>query len=441
MAKTRARYSAAGLVRAKVREQSLVWVRWVGVAFAILQVSLDEPSVQPAGFALAAILAAGNLLVIGVNRYASSSLGQRALGLGALALDVAVLVAYTYVYAYEPGGTTWLVLYLAPLEAAWRFGTRGTLITAALVSVLYLPSEAYRVVALGYPFSLQSVLFRLGILWIVALFAGFMTRGLAQERDAARRLATERALMLEQLQTADRLKADFVSSVSHELRTPLTVLTGFIELMQVRFERLGPEQHRQYLDEMAKAGQRLTHRIEALLDFAALEGQAPSLERRPVQLDLVVHEAAKDYAEIAQQAGVSLQEDLAAGLMVCGDRTRLRTALSYLLDNAIKFNKPGGAVTIHSAAVNGQAVLDVRDNGIGMTASDLRRVFEPFMRAESGDRRVYTGQGLGLTLASRIVAAHGGRLEAESTQGVGSTFRMLLPIAAPEGAETGAAPV
>lgn len=412
---------------AQAREWTVVWIRWVGVAFAVVQVSLASPQARPAGYTLAAILALANLLIAWAATRADTAQAQRRLALGALALDVAVLVGFTYLYAFQQGDSTWLILYLAPLEAAWRFGLRGTLATAAVVSLLYLPRELYRSLVLGFTVDPTSASFRIGVLWIVALFAGFTAHGLARERDTARRLAEERAAMLDQLRAAEQLQAAFISNVSHELRTPLTILIGFIELLQTRLDRVTPAEHREYLNEMARAGRRLTHRIEALLDFATLQEGPLKLSLGTVRVSMVVRAAVEDHDELAERTGVRFNCELDEELVVEGDATRLRTALGYLLDNAIKFNRPGGLVTIRSRRRDTQAVVEVIDTGIGTTRAEIDRIFEPFVRTEAAERGVYAGQGLGLTLAKRIIEAHGGRLEAESQPGAGSTFRITLP--------------
>lgn len=272
----------------------------------------------------------------------------------------------------------------------------------------------------GYDFRGSSVVFRLGVLWIIALVAGLTARGLERERDEARGL-------LEELRRADQLKAAFIANVSHELRTPLTILTGFIDLLQLRFGRLEPEEHRQYLDDMARAAGRLTNRIEALLDFAALDRTPLVLKLGTVRLDTPFHEVADLYLDEAKRRGVRLECQVEEGVAIVADESRLKSALSSLLDNAVKFSHSEGVVHARARSTAEEAYLEVADTGIGVFSAEQQHVFEPFVRAEAAEEGVYAGQGLGLTMVQRIVRAHGGRVEVESQPGRGSTFRIVLP--------------
>ena len=182
------------------RERRLVWVRWAGVAFGLLQVTLEDASARPLGYAIVAALAVANLCIAWLNGRTASLARQRALGAAAMASDTAALVGLTYLYAFQPHGSAWLILYLAPLEAALRYGMRGALGAAAAVSLLYLPREVYRELVFGFPASVPSAVFRLGVLWIVAAFGGATAQQLARETQTARRHAAALALARDELE-------------------------------------------------------------------------------------------------------------------------------------------------------------------------------------------------------------------------------------------------
>lgn len=411
------------LAEARAREQSIALVRWVGVAFAVLQVALWEPEARAVGSALTVGLAAANVLIARANARIAGGRMRDALGLAALALDTGVLVGFTYLYAYQEHGSTWLILYLAPLEAALRYGLRGALATAAAISLLYLPREAYRYAAFGYPMSWPSVSFRLGVLWIIALFAGLLAHRLLQERDAARRLAAERAELLRQVQAAERLKAAFVWSVAHDLRPPLALLVGHAKLLQLQRAELSRHDWETSLRSIEEAVWQLKRRVRALLEFASVEEDPSPPRPRPVALAALAGEVVDLLAAEARRLGVAVTFEAERGLATVGDAAALRAALVYLLEDALRCVAPGGRVAVRAGRAPVGAVIEM---------------------ATSGSARPGEGHGLGALLAGRIVQAHGGWMEGDGGAHGARPLRLVLPpppqppVAAGEPASTGA---
>jgi signal transduction histidine kinase len=226
-----------------------------------------------------------------------------------------------------------------------------------------------------------------------------------------------------------RLKEDFLSAAAHELKTPLTALVGQAQLLerQARRQPAAPV-NRSGLDRMLEQAHRLTVLVHRLLEGAHIERQPLDLDRRP--LDLV---------ELARGVGSRQSTErhpclVEADVPIIGafDQPRLEQVLDNLIENAIKFSPWGGPVRLRIWQVDQMAHLEVIDQGIGIPAADLPRLFERFHRGSNVDDRRFAGLGLGLYLCRSIVEEHGGRLWATSPgAGKGSSFHVELPLAPP----------
>jgi signal transduction histidine kinase len=245
-------------------------------------------------------------------------------------------------------------------------------------------------------------------------------------RAALRRLRRQNA----RLREVDALKDDLISLVSHELRTPLTSIIGYVEL--VLDARVGAgsltEQQRHFLEIAARNGHRLEHVVSDLLLVAQADAGKLVLEPRPTQLEEVVHgsvEAIRPRAE-AKQVALSV----AAGEVpeIEADPARLGQLVDNLLSNAVKFTPEGGSVNVRIAAENGWVAVEVADTGIGITAEQQERLFERFFRTAEASDLAIPGTGLGLSIVRAIAQAHGGEVTVASTAGVGTTFRLELPV-------------
>ncbi len=239
-----------------------------------------------------------------------------------------------------------------------------------------------------------------------------------------------------ELQTLDEMKNNLLANVSHELRSPLVSVRGYADLIKSGLS--GPvnaDQTRQ-LQVIVNNVDRLTAIVDELLDAAQLDRSGPTLQGSLCDVNGLVEAALLTVAPKGSQRSIRLESKLAAELpRVNADPRLLSQVLVNLLTNAIKFTEPGGRVLASTSGTPDDGVcIAVADNGIGIPAEDLERVFDRFYQVDSSSTRRYTGLGLGLTLSRDIVQRHGGTITAESTLSESTTFRVTLPPAPPEAA-------
>jgi signal transduction histidine kinase len=232
----------------------------------------------------------------------------------------------------------------------------------------------------------------------------------------------------ERLLELDRLKDEFVALVSHELRTPLTSIRGYLELIREgKGGRVTKKQER-FLEVMNRNSERLLRLVSDLLFVAQAESGNVALELEQLDLADVTKESVDATRPLAAKRAIALNLASADELRVSADRARLVQLLDNLLSNAVKFTPEGGRVDVTVSAQNGHAVLEVADSGIGIPRGEQGRLFDRFFRASTATAQAVPGTGLGLAIAKAIVDAHGGRIDVESDEGSGSTFRVELPV-------------
>jgi signal transduction histidine kinase len=227
-----------------------------------------------------------------------------------------------------------------------------------------------------------------------------------------------------------RLKDEFVGLISHELRTPLSSILGYLELMRDDDDHpLAPE-HMKYLAVAERNAHRLLRLVGDLLFTAQVESGKFPLDARDTSLDSILGAAILSARPVADAAGITLvQHAPDAPTQIHGDALRLGQAVDNLISNAIKFTPRGGTVTLALETVGQNAVVTVRDTGMGIAASELDQLFSRFFRATTATRNAVPGVGLGLTITKAIVSAHHGRMGVESVEGQGTCFSMTLPLA------------
>ena len=233
----------------------------------------------------------------------------------------------------------------------------------------------------------------------------------------------------------EAVRTDFVANISHELKTPVGAIGLLAETLQAEDD---PEVTERLATRIQNEALRVGRTIEDLLQLSRIElGQVSPLE--PVDVDDIVLEAVERIRPAAEQAGISVVADAVPDeLRISGDRRQLTSALSNLLDNAVKYSDPGGSVELEATQVGDEVVISVADHGIGIPARDIERVFERFYRVDQARSRQTGGTGLGLAIVRHVVANHHGSVEIESRLGEGSRFTLRLP-AAPVPAAAGAA--
>jgi signal transduction histidine kinase len=233
-----------------------------------------------------------------------------------------------------------------------------------------------------------------------------------------------------ELQVADVAKDEFVGTVSHELRTPLTSIRGFVELMLDESGDPLTEQQRGFLTTVQRGSNRLERLVNDLLLTAQL--QAGHLDVQKTQADLVKIVRESVESALAQASIKELQLNLvspSASIQVEADGVRLAQAVDNVISNAIKFTPEGGSVEVALAHDGDRVSLTVTDTGMGMTAADVERLFEPFFRTDSAGE--IQGTGLGLPIVKAIIEAHDGLISVASEPDVGTSFAISLPLPEP----------
>jgi two-component system cell cycle sensor histidine kinase PleC len=240
----------------------------------------------------------------------------------------------------------------------------------------------------------------------------------------------ENARLLEQAESANRLKSDFLATMSHELRTPLNIVVGYTDLLlEGSFGGLTAEQS-DILQRVRKATGRELELITTMLDVGRLEASRQPVEVREVQLHALLDEVATEIQELLQEKPrLTLTCRVARGLSdLRTDRVKLKVVLKNLLHNAIKFTEEG-KVEVEAAGLDGRVEFRVSDTGIGIAPEVQPVLFEMFRQGESPLTSRYGGVGLGLYIVKRLSEMLGGRVTLESEVGQGSTFRVWVPEA------------
>ncbi len=221
----------------------------------------------------------------------------------------------------------------------------------------------------------------------------------------------------------DQVRRDFVANISHELRTPVGALGLLAETIQ---DEPDPETVRRLAGRMVAEADRVAHTIEDLLELSRIEfGDETHIDE--IDIAAVVSEAASRISAAAEQHDVSIKRIGVEQFMVRGDRRQLVSALYNLLDNAVKFSARSGEVEIRLEAIGDRVRVSVSDQGVGIPARDLDRIFERFYRVDRARSRGTGGTGLGLAIVRHVAANHGGDVTVASREGEGSTFSLVLP--------------
>ncbi|BAE51654.1 sensor histidine kinase [Paramagnetospirillum magneticum] len=233
----------------------------------------------------------------------------------------------------------------------------------------------------------------------------------------------------DEAERGNRAKNTFLANISHELRTPLNAIIGFSEMMKHEiFGPLEPASYRTYVDDIHESGMHLLELINDILDMSKAEAGMTDLMEAAVHVPDLVRGAIRLLTRRAENAGITLSEDLPPTLpLLLADERRLRQVILNLGSNAVKFTDDGGAVTIGAKVTEAGFIITVADTGIGMTPEELLRVMEPFVQADTRLSRKYEGSGLGLPLAKALICAHGGTLHLDSQPGRGTVATVTFP--------------
>ncbi len=234
-----------------------------------------------------------------------------------------------------------------------------------------------------------------------------------------------------QVRQVEEMRRDFVANVSHELRTPLSIFRGYLETLlddpvQPREELV------RILEVMDRHADRLTLLVEDILSLAKLETPGARLDLTEIYLpdflDSILRDWEKRFETKLLRASMEAPEDLP---VILADEIRLQEVIYNLLDNAVKYSQPEGKVRLQAQRIGDAVRISVSDEGVGIPARDLPRIFERFYRADKARSRQLGGTGLGLSIVKHIAQLHGGSVEAASETGQGSTISVILPLRPP----------
>jgi two-component system sensor histidine kinase SenX3 len=239
------------------------------------------------------------------------------------------------------------------------------------------------------------------------------------------------ALLADDLTESTRLEAvrrDFVDNVGHEIKTPVGALTILTEAALEAQD--DPDAVRRFLGRLQHEARRLSRLVQELLDLSRLQGGEPLPVLADVPVDLAVEEAVDRVRPVADAKQIALVVGGDAGAVVAGDEAQLVTALANLLDNAVAYSPDGTRVAVGVRRREDAVEVSVSDEGIGIAADDVERIFERFYRVDPARSRETGGTGLGLAIVKHVVGNHGGEISVWSRPGEGSTFTLRLPVAA-----------
>ncbi len=235
-----------------------------------------------------------------------------------------------------------------------------------------------------------------------------------------------------ELRRTETMRRDFVANVSHELRTPLSILRGYLETL-LEDPQQPPGELLRIFEVMERHSNRLNLLVDDVLSLARLEGPGVALDLTTIRpatfLRGIMRDWEKKFAAKKLTAELVAPENLPP---LAADEARLQEVMYNLLENAVKYSAVGGKIAVRAASSDGQLDLEVSDNGAGIPARDLPRIFERFYRADKARHRELGGTGLGLSIVKHVVQLHRGRVEAESELGRGTKVRVHLPLAVTE---------
>lgn len=257
-------------------------------------------------------------------------------------------------------------------------------------------------------------------------YARTLSKSLLQQRaNFAERVSRQEA------ERASRLKSDFIANMSHELRTPLNAVMGFAELIMKAEEReLSQYQVMEYAQHIHASSEHLLTVINDILDISKIQSGRVTLDSTVFNLPQLISQTVALFEPRADQSGLKLALRIAPEIGDAkADKAKLRQILINLIDNAIKYTKPPGTVSVVCEGIDRSRLkLSIIDTGIGMTEDELELACIPFAQVDSSHTRDVQGTGLGLSIAEALVKLHGGEMDISSARNIGTEIQLLLPI-------------
>jgi len=231
----------------------------------------------------------------------------------------------------------------------------------------------------------------------------------------------------ERLEELNKMKSLFVSNVTHELKTPLTSIKMFAELLKGKKD-FESKKSQEYLEIIEGESDRLRRLIDNVLDFAKIERGIKTYDMSKIDFNKISLEVLQLMQYQFKMSLIALKTDIDPGEnLITADKDAVEEAMMNILSNAIKYSEQNTSVTVSTFKRNSYTCFKVTDEGIGISESDLKNIFNPFFRTKDKDIIKAEGTGLGLSIVKHIVDAHGGKIEVESKPGKGTTFTLLFP--------------
>jgi signal transduction histidine kinase len=231
--------------------------------------------------------------------------------------------------------------------------------------------------------------------------------------------------MLGRLEKAFESQNQFIQDASHELRTPIAIAQTNIDVVEME-KKPTIKDYKHLVEVLRLSIERMSRLSDKLLVLS--EGSQEKVEWSPVNMAQLLNEIVTEFATSARSNRVRLQmEPITGDLSVRGDAFSLKQAVSNIVDNAIRYNRPGGRVVVSAKVASNQIVIQVEDSGIGISPADRQHIFDRFYRVDKSRSRAQGGSGLGLAMVKRIIESHGGAVTIDSTPGKGSIFTISLP--------------
>ncbi|MDI3534667.1 MAG: hypothetical protein PWQ82_1032 [Thermosediminibacterales bacterium] len=244
-------------------------------------------------------------------------------------------------------------------------------------------------------------------------------------KDELYRLAETFNRMLNRIEENFKKQQTFVADASHELRTPITVIEGYANLL-ARWGKDNPKVLHESIEAISRESRLMKRLINQLLNLARADLDPEIGRQEEIKLEQLVEEVCQDAEAMAE--GLKIELNIYKGAVIKGNKEAIRQALMVLVDNAVKYNVPGGKVEISLDARNGEALISVEDTGIGISPEELPYIFERFYRADKSRSKKIQGTGLGLAIAKNIVESHAGHIDVKSIPGKGSCFTIHFPL-------------
>lgn len=231
---------------------------------------------------------------------------------------------------------------------------------------------------------------------------------------------------ISEIERLQNIRQEFLSNISHELRTPLTSILAFVETLEDG-ALADEENNLRFLSVIRRNAERMHHLINDILELSSIESGKIVIEPKKCNLANLTDEVFTSLSNKAAEKHIKLANEVPKETFVFADAVRLEQMLTNLIDNAVKFNREGGKVTVSHTPDEANDVISVSDTGEGISNEHLQRIFERFYRTDRARSREIGGTGLGLAIVKHLARLHGGEISVASTLGAGSTFSIELP--------------